>query len=291
MPDVPPRFELIAGSRVREALQRATAVLAGEDARREAEVLLTATLGVGRAWLFAHADDSLGHAHAALFAEHVNRRISGEPIAYVLGEREFYGLSLQVSPATLIPRADTETLVELALARLPRRAGLRVLDLGTGSGAIALALAHLRPELEVIASDASAAALAVAAANAKALGLQRVSLVMGDWFEPFAGRRFDMVLSNPPYIEDADAHLDQGDLRFEPRSALASGADGFDDLRRIVAASPAHLNSGGWLLCEHGWRQGKGMRDLLRAAGFAEVATWVDLEGRDRISGGQWLTL
>lgn len=291
MSEAPHRFELPVGSRVREALQRATAALAGEDARREAEVLLAATLGVGRAWLFAHANDCLSDTQIAQFGAHVNRRIGGEPIAYVLGEREFYGLRLQVSPATLIPRGDTETLVELALARLPRRSGLRVLDLGTGSGAIALAMAHQRPELEVIASDASTAALEVATANANALGLQRVGFVRGDWFEPFADTRFDMVLSNPPYIESADMHLDQGDLRFEPRSALASGADGFDDLRRIVAAAPAHLNPGGWLLCEHGWRQGEGMRDLLQAAGFAEVATWVDLEGRDRVSGGQWLAL
>lgn len=284
---VPP---LQPGTHVREALRCARALLRGEEAAREAELLLMHALSVSRAWLFAHSDAALDAEATLAFLALLQRRQRGEPVAYLLGRREFYGLELQVSPATLIPRADTERLVELALERLPRRAGLRVLDLGTGSGAIALALAHERPELDVWATDRSAEALAVARANAQRLGLERVRFLHGDWWAPLLGEVFDLVLSNPPYIEANDPHLGAGDLRFEPASALASGVDGFDDLRRIVADAPVHLRAGGWLLFEHGHRQGAQARALLAARGFAEVDTWQDLEQRDRVSGGHWLS-
>lgn len=276
-------------SEVRTLLRAARLRLQGEEAAREAELLLMYALGVTRAWLFAHADEAVAEGEAQRFRALVQQRVEGQPVAYLLGEREFFGLRLKVSPATLIPRPETELLVELALQHLPRRAGLRVLDLGTGSGAIALALAHARPELEVCASDASAAALAVARANAESLGLARLRFELGSWWTPWAAQRFDLVLSNPPYIEDADPHLGAGDLRFEPRSALASGADGFDDIRAILSAASAHLQPGGWLLFEHGHAQGEGARQLLQAAGFSEVGTWQDLEARDRVSGGRWL--
>lgn len=274
---------------VRSLLREARQQLSGEEAAREAELLLMHVLGVSRAWLFAHSDDVVADAQVQPFRSLVRQRAQGQPVAYLLGQREFFGLSLRVSPATLIPRPETELLVELALERLPPRSGLRVLDLGTGSGAIALAVAQARPEIEVCASDASGEALAVARANADALGLARVRFVHGSWWTPWAGQRFDLVLSNPPYIEDADPHLEQGDLRFEPRSALASGADGFDDIRSIVAGASAHLRDGGWLLFEHGHAQGEGARALLQAAGFSDVATWRDLEARDRVTGGRWL--
>jgi release factor glutamine methyltransferase len=274
---------------VRALLRLGHEALAGDEAARETELLLMHALGVGRAWLFAHAEEAVETARIDAFLALLARRAAGEPVAYLLGEREFYGLRLQLSAATLIPRPETELLVDLALARLPRRAGLRVLDLGTGSGAIALALAHTRPELQVCASDASAAALAVASANAKALGLGRVEFRQGDWWAPWQDQRFDLAVSNPPYIEDTDPHLAQGDLRFEPRSALASGADGFDDIRRIIESAGDHLQPGGWLLFEHGYEQGQGARRLLQAAGFADVQSWLDLEDRERVSGGCWL--
>lgn len=274
---------------VRALLREARQTLHGEEAAREAELLLMHVLGVSRVWLFAHSDAVVAGAQVDAFRQLLTRRRAGEPVAYLLGLREFHGLQLQVTPATLIPRPETELLVELALTRLPRRAGLRVLDLGTGSGAIALALAQARPELQVFASDASSDALQVARANAAALGLERVRFEHGDWWAPWLGEQFDLVLSNPPYIEDADPHLSEGDLRFEPRSALASGIDGFDDIRRILDGASAYLEPGGWLLFEHGYQQGQGARALLQAKGFAEVGTWQDLEGRDRVSGGRWL--
>lgn len=285
-PDLPSNTE--SATHVRCLLREARDRLTGDEAAREAELLLMHALGVTRAWLFAHADEPVERSRADDFRRLLARRVDGEPVAYLLGRREFHGVLLRVSTATLIPRPETELLVELALSRLPRRAGLRVLDLGTGSGAIALAIAKARPELQVFASDASAGALAVAEQNAESLGLQRVRFACGDWWAPWRGERFDLVLSNPPYIESDDPHLDQGDLRFEPRTALASGADGFDDIRRIVADAPGHLNVGGWLLFEHGHAQGEGARAVLQAAGFADVATWQDLEARDRVSGGCW---
>lgn len=253
----------------------------------EAGWLLAHVLERSRGWLFAHADDPVRAPDAAAFDALLARRERGEPVAYLCGRRGFWNFDLAVTPDTLIPRPDTELLVELALERLPRHRALHVADLGTGSGAIALALASERPAAQVLATDASAGALEVARANARALALHNVEFRLGDWFEAVPGRRFDLVASNPPYIASGDPHLAQGDLRYEPAGALASGADGLDAIRSIVAAAPAHLVPGGWLLLEHGWTQGEAVRGLLQAAGFCDVATHADLERRDRVGLGR----
>jgi release factor glutamine methyltransferase len=245
----------------------------------------------------------LNEAQAAAYRKLLQRRLAGEPLAYILGEREFFGLNFKVTPATLIPRPDTELLVELALARIPKPSpgltatlsrerergwgrGFRVLDLGTGSGAIALAIAHARSDVKVTAVDASPEALDVARENARRLNIANTHLLRSDWFSALAGNRFDLIVSNPPYIADGDAHLTQGDLRFEPCAALASGADGLDDIRRIVVDSREHLNPGGWLLFEHGYDQAGRVRELLGAAGYAGVFSARDLAGIERVSGG-----
>ncbi|MHB1273072.1 MAG: peptide chain release factor N(5)-glutamine methyltransferase [Rhodanobacter sp.] len=268
---------------VRGTLAAATQHL-GE--RLDAELLLLHVLGKPRSWLFAHVDDALEMDVQTAFSALVERRAGGEPVAYITGRQGFWSLELEVTPATLIPRPETELLVELALARLPRDAACRVADLGTGSGAIALAIASERPLARVVATDASAAALAVAQRNAARLGITHVRFVQGDWLAPLAGQMFDLIVSNPPYIEAADPHLAQGDLRYEPATALASGADGLDAIRRIVHTAPTHLDPGGWLLFEHGWNQGEAARALLAGAGYAEVFTAQDLERRERVSGG-----
>jgi release factor glutamine methyltransferase len=253
--------------------------------RLEAELLLAHVLGVNRAWFFAHPDDVPDAVATGRFEALVRRRAQGEPVAYITGTRDFWSMTLEVTPDTLIPRADTERLVELALERLPRQG--RIVDLGTGSGAIALAIAKERPDAVVHAVDASAAALEVARRNAARLDLQHVTFVEGDWFAPLNRASFDIVVSNPPYIEQDDAHLTQGDLRFEPAAALASGRDGLDDIRRIARDAVAHLLPGGWLLLEHGWNQGPAVRDVLTSVGLAEAFTAQDLEGRDRVSGAR----
>ena len=274
--------------RVREAAGQLDAGLTAAERRHEAELLLCHVLGRDRAWLFAHANDALDVDAARHFDELLQRRVAGEPVAYLIGSRGFWTLDLAVSADTLIPRPETETLVEQLLARLPADQTCEVADLGTGSGAIALALASERPAWRLHAVDASEAALEVAGRNRDQLRLANVSLHLGDWLQPLDGLRLDAIVSNPPYIEDDDPHLSQGDLRFEPRMALASGADGLDAIRNIVRQTPSHLKPSGWLLLEHGWWQGEAVRALLDAAGFAEVATVPDLEGRDRVSLGRW---
>ncbi|MCE4370123.1 peptide chain release factor N(5)-glutamine methyltransferase [Xanthomonas hortorum] len=256
--------------------------------RSDAEPLLLHALGRDRAWLFAHGRDPVDMAVAQAFEALVQRRQAGEPVAYLTGTRGFWTLDLAVSAATLIPRADTELLVELALERLDALPGRRVADLGTGSGAIALAIASERPQAQVIATDASVAALALARRNADSHHLRNVDCRQGSWFAPLAGERFDLIASNPPYIAAQDPHLGEGDLRYEPASALASGPDGLDDIRLIVADAPAHLLPGGWLLLEHGWDQGAAVAGLLQARGFDAVATHQDLEQRDRVTSGCW---
>jgi len=272
---------------VREVLLGAAQALRGDEARLEAEVLLLHVLGKPRAWLYAHADDELTSTQCEAIDALVRRRQAGEPVAYLTGTREFWSLNLHVTGATLIPRADTERLVELALDRLPPDTPLRVADLGTGSGAIALAIASERPQARVIATDASAAALGIARQNAEFNKISNVEFVEGSWLMAVPQQRFDLIVSNPPYIAAGDAHLQQGDLRFEPSSALAAGTDGLDDLRVIVAAAGQHLHDGAWLLLEHGFDQGVAVRALLETAGFANVATWQDLGGLDRVSGGR----
>jgi len=248
---------------------------------REARLLLAAVTGFSEASVLAHPERDLPAAAAARFSEYAARRARGEPIAYILGAKEFYGLPLQVNPAVLIPRPETELLVELALQRQSASA----LDLGTGSGAIALALKRQQPATRVVAVERSAAALAVAQRNALKLGLE-VEFRHGLWYEPVAGERFDLVLSNPPYVREGDPHLAEGDVRFEPRSALVAGADGLDSIRQIVAGAAAHLRPGGRLLLEHGLGQDAEVRRLLGEAGLEGVTTWPDLAGIARVSGG-----
>ncbi len=274
---------------LRQVVADASARLGSIDARHEAELLLLHVLDRPRSWLFAHATDPLAANDQAAFEALLARRVAGEPVAYLTGRRGFWTLDLEVDPTTLIPRPETELLVELALERLPQDRALRLADLGTGSGAIALALASERPQAQVLATDASPGALAVAARNAARHELRNVRFAEGghDWYAPLQGARFDLIASNPPYIASDDPHLAQGDLRFEPATALASGPDGLDDIRRIVDGGQAHLLPGGWLLIEHGWDQGEAIRALFDAAGFAEVQTVQDLEQRDRITLGR----
>lgn len=257
-----------------------------DEARSEVQLLLQGVLNVNRAYLLAHPERVLTEPELSHYLALLQRRLQGEPLAYILGEREFYGLNFKVTPATLIPRPDTELLVELALVHLPPEGGC-VLDLGTGSGAIALSIAHARPDLEVTAVDASEAALSVAEENASRLGVRNASFIHGDWFSALAGRRFDLIVSNPPYIAENDPHLVRGDLRFEPSSALAAGADGLDDIRHIIGEAGAHLSAGGWLLLEHGYDQAVHVRELLRNLGFENVRSYKDLAGIERVSSGQ----
>jgi release factor glutamine methyltransferase len=249
---------------------------------REARLLLARATGFSEAAVLAHPERELPAEAEAHYCEFAARRARGEPIAYILGEKEFYGLALAVNPAVLIPRPETELLVELALACAPSS----VLDLGTGCGAIALVLKRQLPQLRVVAVDASAAALAVARRNASALALA-VDFRHGRWFGPLAGERFDVIVANPPYVAEADPHLAQGDLRFEPRSALVGGPDGLDAIREIVRGAPAHLGAGGRLLLEHGIGQDAAVRSLLDDAGLEGVTTWPDLAGIARVTGGR----
>lgn len=251
--------------------------------RLDALALLQFVSGRSRIWLLAHDDERLAAEPAALIDHLLARRAAGEPLAYLVGEREFHGLSLQVSSAVLIPRPDTETLVDWALELLPAESTATVADLGTGSGAIALALKQSRPTTRVTALDASPAALAQARANGLRLGLA-VEWLASDWWGALAGRRFDLVLSNPPYIEDNDPHLTA--LTHEPLVALTSGADGLDSIRKILDSAAMHLQPGAWLLLEHGHTQAAAVGALLSAAGFEAVQSRRDLAGHTRCSGG-----
>lgn len=271
---------------IRELLLAAAS--AGDvEARHEVEILLGHVLQRERAWLFTHAEFVPDSAQVDKFLELVGARRRGEPIAYLIGKRGFWTLDLTVTPDVLIPRPETELLVELALERIPPDAEFQLADLGTGSGAIALAIASERPRSHVLATDASTAALAIAKGNAQRLGINNIEYSEGDWCAALGSRVFEMIISNPPYIAADDAHLAQGDLRFEPASALASGADGLDAIRQIIDATPRHLASGGWLLLEHGFDQGESVRSLLGRRGLIEVQSWQDLAGHDRISGGR----
>ena len=317
-----------------------------ETAKPEAQLLLQHALNVNHAWLISHQNDALQANIYAAYRALINRRINGEPIAYILGCREFYGLNLKVSTDTLIPRPDTETLVEAALKKIspspqplahdgarglnsqlesplplrervrergesnlgesnlgesylksPMDSGFRgndkfrVLDLGTGTGAIALAIAKHRPQAYVTALDASQAALNIAIENAQNLNIPNVKFILSDWFSALINEKFDLIVSNPPYIEADDAHLKQGDLRFEPISALASGADGLDAIRHIIKDAPPHLNPHGWLMLEHGYNQASKVAVLLKQAGFSEIRHAKDLAGISRVTLGKMLSV
>lgn len=255
----------------------------------EARLLLQQVLGVNRAWLIAHANDALQTNIDAEFQALLTRRLAGEPIAYLIRQREFYGLTLRVSPATLIPRPDSETLVDAALEKIPHPSTkpIALLDLGTGSGAIALAIAHNRPQANVLAVDASDAALSVAQDNASELTLNNVQFALSNWYANLAEQRFDVIVSNPPYIAQNDPHLSQGDLRFEPLSALASGLDGLDDIRQITEQGLIHLKPQGWLMLEHGYDQGAAVRELMAQAGLVDITSKQDLGGNERVTLGK----
>jgi release factor glutamine methyltransferase len=269
----------IASGATVKALQTALPLDALEN-----RILLCHALHLTRVGLITQSEREITPDEAATLNALVARRINGEPIAYIVGRREFFGLNFAVNEAVLIPRPDTELIVELAIERLPQ--GGQALDMGTGSGAIAVALAHTRPDAQVTALDVSAAALDVARANAASNGAT-VRFLHSDWFAALAHERFDLIVSNPPYIAAGDTHLSQGDLRFEPAGALTDHADGLSALRRIVAGAAPHLNHDAWLLLEHGYDQAAAVRALLAQAGYTDVQSWRDLAGIERTSGGR----
>jgi release factor glutamine methyltransferase len=273
-----------------EALREATGRLAASglpDARLDAEVLLHAATGADRATLIAWPERRISSAQWQQLRALIERRAAGEPVAHILGRREFWSLSLRVTEHTLIPRPDTELLVDWALATLPAQAPLTCADLGTGSGAIAAALATERPRWTLIGIERCAAAAAVAADNARRLGLDGLLLARADWLQALADDSLDAIVANPPYIRAGDPHLITGDLRFEPRSALVAGADGLEAVRAILGDAPRCLRPDGWLATEHGWDQGAAVRRLLRDRGFDAVTTHRDLAGHERITSGR----
>lgn len=268
-------------------LREASSEIGSESARIDAELLLGFVLEKNSAWFIAHGDDELPPAMQAKFLELLQRRKAGEPVAHIIGSRGFWTLDLAVTADTLIPRPETELLVELAISKFSPDKKLRILDLGTGTGAIALAMASECKNSEVVAVDKSANALAVAIENARTNHL-RVEFIQSDWFAGLQNRKFDLIVSNPPYIPSNDPHLSLGDLRFEPLSALVSGSDGLDDIRLIVSQSQKHCLPHAWLMIEHSFDQGEAVRGLFFEAGFVHVETVRDLEHRDRVTVGQW---
>ena len=268
------------------SLLRAAELPDSPTARLDAELLLAAALGKSRSYLHTWPEKIVSSEAALAFSQFLLRRRAGEPVAYILGQQGFWNLDLEVAPHTLIPRPDTELLVETALDLLPATPA-KVLDLGTGSGAIALALASERAAWQVTAVDRVLEAVALAERNRQRLQLENVNVLTSHWFSALADQRFDLIISNPPYIAAGDVHLAEGDVRFEPESALVAGADGLDDIREIIAASVQHLNAGGWLMLEHGYDQASAVRELLLAAGYAQVESRKDLGGHERITLGR----
>ena len=260
-------------------------ILPPVEAVLEAQLLLQHVLKVNRAWLITHENDVLTPNQQTTFEALLQRRLAGEPLAYIIGNREFYGLDLTVTPDTLIPRPDTETLVEAALEKIPENVNCNILDLGTGTGAIALAIAHSRPQTNVVAVDFSKAALKIAQKNAASLDIANASFTHSDWFSALKGQKFDVIVSNPPYIEANDPHLPA--LTFEPISALTSGADGLDDIRRIVQSALIYLNPQGWLMLEHGYNQATQVQDLFAENGLTDIRIIKDLGGNDRVTIGK----
>ncbi|MFF7705956.1 peptide chain release factor N(5)-glutamine methyltransferase [Pseudomonas sp. NPDC007930] len=257
-------------------------------AQLDAELLLASALGKNRSYLRTWPERIVGSEAAEAFAGYLERRRAGEPVAYILGQQGFWSLDLEVAPHTLIPRPETELLVETALALVPQHTA-KVLDLGTGSGAIALALARERAGWQVTAVDRVEQAVALAERNRQRLGLGNVFVRASHWFEAVAGERFELIVSNPPYIASGDPHLAAGDVRFEPESALVSGEDGLDDIRLIIAQAPRHLLPGGWLMLEHGYDQAARVRELLAQHDFEQIESRLDLGGHERITLGRTL--
>lgn len=278
------------GVSIATLLNRAGAELApaSPTPRLDAEILLAHVLEMPRSHLFARPEQRLDGYKLRSYALLVLARRKGQPVAYLTGQRDFWSLTLKVTPATLIPRPETELLVEEALRNVPVGVRWYLLDLGTGSGAIALALAKERPQCILTATDISRSALAVARENAKRLEIHNLAFMQGQWFTPVSGRRFAMIASNPPYVPNDDPHLNAGDLRFEPRHALTGGPDGLAAIRKIVLRAPSHLDRGGALLLEHGYDQGERVRELLSAAGFRSIKTLRDLAGSERVTSGRF---
>jgi len=274
---------------VKENLLRAVELEHSDSPRLDLEVLLCHLLGKSRAWLYTWPEHDLEDSQQAEFERLFQRRLAGEPVAHLTGSREFWSLPLKVNRSTLIPRPDTEVLVETVLS-LPVNENIRALDLGTGTGAIALALASERPRWQITAVDKMPAAVALAQENRAALGFDHVKVVESDWFSALAGERFDLIASNPPYIDPRDPHLREGDVRFEPRSALVAAERGLADIRRIADDGRLHLNDGGWLLVEHGWDQGKAVRAIFDEFGYTDVQTRLDYAARERITMGRYST-
>ena len=270
---------------VRELLRRGE-TLPSDSPRRDVEILLGHCLGKSRSWLYTWPEVDVAPTTEHRFEALLQRRAEGEPVAYLVGEREFWSLSLAVDTSTLIPRPETETLVAWAL-ELPLPRAASALDLGTGTGAIALALASERPEWQLRCTDVSESAVALARRNAKATDLEQVQCQVSNWFADIEEQRFDLVVSNPPYIDAIDPHLDVGDVRYEPRSALVAGDNGLADLTHLAGSAPAHLSCNGWLLLEHGFDQGRAVRELLREHGFMNIETRLDLAGHERVTGGR----
>ena len=289
-PPVSFSIKQLSMSTIKQALaeaQHRLSDLPGVSHKLESEILLAYVIHRPRSYLYTWPERTLEAQQLTKFQSLIERRSSGEPIAYITEEREFWGLPLRVSPATLIPRPETERLVEIALQQIPENESWQIADLGTGSGALALAIASERPLCQIVATDISEDALCIAEQNRKVLTLENVRFVQGRWFEPLNGIRFDLVVSNPPYVAEKDPHLLEGDLRFEPQQALSSGPDGLDAIRTILSSAKSHMKPDAWLILEHGYDQGSTVMALFKQYGFTQVFCHADYADRERATVGQ----